>query len=269
MFVNEIARLIELNKRRAELEFKKAYLQKKPGANEQASSALETELAKATTQAYELESYVTTKGLVIFYPNAMEISAANSELSKFSPEQIYDALRSKNGEVYALLEKKGRLVKGNLENRWEIAELMEFANTLPGKVRDEVTEKVQAGKIGEMDVSILKEAERTRLFKLLNRAGIRCVMHDHRFATESTNPSQVKWEESGVAIGSRRIWVQAGKEEEVMKLGQELADIEKGIQIMNAERQIRKFSLDEETKFVELQKRLLEAIKARESMLSE
>lgn len=268
MLTNEISRLMELNKRKAELEFKKGYLIAKNRPQESVVS-MEQELAEIAKQAFELESKITAKGTSIFYPNTRRIAELAEGLSGLKPEEIYSAMEKKQGESYSLMESRGKLVMKNLENRWEIAQLVEFVNYLPSKIRDEVIEKTESGEIGELDVSVLDESQKLRLFKLLNRAGVACAMLGYKLIPANGNGNSVKWNEAWVEMGGRRIWIAPEMMDEVKVFEKQLAETARAIQVMNAERQVKKFGPAEESAFMELQKAYLGMLKRREQLLSD
>lgn len=263
----EIVYLIELNKKRAELKFKRDYLIRKGKAVDDPQVArLGAELENISKQADELESKITTKE-ALFYPNEKLISELNAEVAKLAPEKIDQAMLSKAGDEYALLEKRGKLLKDNYERRKEIATLMEFANSLPSKIRDEIIEKTKLGSIGELDASILDEKARARLFKLLNRAGIRCVLDQYRLLNEGQSATQ--WNEKRLEVEGNIVWTDGTKDNEIADFFRQMTETGNRIQVMNAERHVKTFTPEEETQFFELQKKYLDMLKKRNEMLSE
>ncbi|MBU0586862.1 hypothetical protein KJ780_05085 [Candidatus Micrarchaeota archaeon] len=267
MLANEIARLMELNKMKAELEFKKNWLISK--GNKDKVVAYEAELEEASRQTLELESKITAKGITLFYPNMKKINELAGKLSAIPQEKLFSAMEQKEGEVYSLFESKGKLIKRNMENRWEIALLMEFTNSLPSGVRDSLIEMSENGEIGELDVSILEENQRMKLFRMLNRAGLECELLGYNIIPKNMNGDGVKWNEIWVETSGRKIWASPEKIEEVKKFEKDMEDAGRTIQIMNAERQIRDFSDAEENKFNEAQKKYLEMIRKKEKMLTD
>lgn len=266
MAASEISHLIELNKRKAELEFKKGYLLRKGRSmGDAAIASLEHEIAEMGKQALELESRIMVRETVIFYPHEKEIAALSSEIAKFMPEEIDRAMENREGEAYGLLEERGKFIKGNFENRKEIAALIEFVNSLPSRIRDETIERVMTGEVGELDASTLNEKSREKLFRLLNRSGIRCMMESYKIVTESRKGSF--WDERMVELNGARVWVSPENEEKARKLGAELAETSRAIQVMNAEREIRKFSAEEQKNFGSMQKRYLEMIRRRDALI--
>lgn len=266
MSASEISHLMELNKKKAELDFKKGYfVMKGMKAAEPRASALDAEIADISQQVSALEKKVAETGRVLFYPNEDAMLELGSELGKFKPEEIYAAVERKTGDVYAVFEKKGLLVKENFERRKEVAALIEYANSLPEKIRTEIIGKVKAGQIGKLDASTLEEKKRERLFRLLNRCGITCFLEGHMLISE--NRKGTEWKEVKVQLNGSHVWVDRAQEEEVMKFGKELVETGNLVQLRNAERQVKKFTPDEEKQFRDLQNSYLTMIRRRDSLL--
>ncbi len=266
MGASEISYLIELNKRKAELEFKRGYLLRKGKKPEDPQMiSFDEELAKLAKQANELESKITTKK-ILFYPNEAEIAELNAKVAKLKPEELDKAIEKKEGDAYALLEKRGRFIKDNYENRREIAALIEFVNSLPTKVRDEVIEEVRRGKISDLDMSVVDEKVRERLFRLLNRAGVKCALDGYRLLAQSNKG--VQWNEVRVQFEGGAVWTIPEERENVEKILKEYVETGNRIQLMNAERTVRKFSAEDEKKFNDLQKQYIELMKKRNELSS-
>ncbi len=262
----EISSLIELSKKVAELEFKKNYLLHKGRTREDATViSIATELEHLSRQVNELESRITIRE-AIFYPNEKRLAEFKANLAKYGVAEIANAMERKEGELYTLLEKRGRLLKKNYERRKEIAALVEFVNSMPSKSREEISERIREGKIGILDASTLSENERMKLFRLLNRAGIPCFVEAHKLVSESKKG--ISWAETRVTLNGSGVWTEPDEEAEIAKFGEELANTGNLIQVTNAERQVRKFSADEEKQFRELQKKYLGLLRKRDALLS-
>lgn len=267
MYANEICYLMELRKKLAELEFKKGYFIHKGMQNEDAQIILFCkEIAEISKQALLLENKIIENGGVIFFPNEVEISILNDRIAQVESADIYDAMKTKHGDIYALLEKRGKFLKNNFENRHEIATLVQFVNSLPSKIRDDLIGMVKKGCINEIDVSMLEEQARTKLFKLLNRSSIVCFLEGYKLLSESENG--ITWNEKKVDLNGSGIWIDPEKEEEIKKFSEELSQTAVAIQITNAERQVRKFEAEEESRFNELQKKYIALIRKREGLFS-
>lgn len=266
MAASEIFHLIELNKRKAGLEFKKGYLLRKgKDGGDEIIASLEHEIEEIGKQALELESRIMVRETVLFYPHEKEMAALSSEIGKFGPEEVDRAMETREGDVYGLLEERGKFIKENFENRKEIAALIEFVNSLPSGIRDETIESVRNGRVGELDASTLDEKSRAKLFRLLNRSGIRCIMESYKIITESRNGSS--WDERMVELSGGRVWVSPENEEKIRKLGADLSETSRAIQVMNAEREIREFSAEEQKNFGDMQKKYLEMIRKRDALI--
>lgn len=267
MGAGEISLLMELNKRVAELEFKRDYLlQKGKDKGDWTVASMENEISRFSKQADELESKITTKG-TIFYPNEKKIAELNEAMAKYGIAEISRAMEQKEGDVYALLEKRGKFLKENYGNRKEIAALVEFVNTLPSKIREEIIERTKDGKIGVLDASTLNERDRAKLFKLFNRSGIRCFAEGHKLVSESKKGTG--WSEAKVELEGNYVWSEATDEPKTKEFMKQLVETGKAIQVMNAERHVRQFSAEEEKGFLDTQRNYLELLKKRNGMLAD
>ncbi|VVC01835.1 Uncharacterised protein [uncultured archaeon] len=267
MSAAEISYLMELNKRKSELEFKKGYLLRKGAAHRDPRMiSMDAELAEVAKQAAVLESKIMARIDSLFYPNENQLAEFGKKLAALAPAEIDRAMETRGGDAYAILEKRGAFLKSNFERRDEIAALIEFASSLPSKVRDEIVERVRAGKVGSLDASTLDEKTRTKLFTLLNRVGIPCALDGYKLMTESAKGR--KWGEVRVELNGNRVWVDEKREEEVRSFGKELVETGNAIQLMNAERQVTKFGPEDEKKFTDLQKKYLGLVRKRDELMS-
>ncbi|MDD5337620.1 MAG: hypothetical protein PHS02_04005 [Candidatus ainarchaeum sp.] len=267
MGANEISFLAELRKRKQELEFKHGYLLRK--GRERTSPAvysLEQELEGVAKQVQELEDMLKELKVELFYPHENEIRKLGAAIAKHKPEDVDKAMESKSGELYALMEERGALTKENYGRRREIAALMDLANSFPSKIRDEIAEIVRRGELDELDGSVLDDRNREKLFKLLNRCGIGCSLSGYSLLPPGKG--RVEWNEARVELNGLCAWVEPEKVHEIEKFGKEIVATGNEIQVMNAERQVKKFGSGEEKKFEELQKKYLEMVKRRNQLTS-
>jgi len=267
MGANEISFLAELRRRRQELEFKHGYLLRKGRERTDPNVySLEQELENVSKQAKELEDMLKQLKVMLFFPHEKEIKKLSAAISRFKPEEVDTAMESKDGELYSLMEKRGRFTKENYERRREIAALVDLANSLPSKIRDEIAEIVRKGELQELDASVLDDRNRERLFRLLNRCGIGCSLSGYKLLP--AGKGRVEWNEARVELNGFYVWVEPEKAHEVEKFAKDMVAAGNTIQVMNAERQVRKFGSEEEGKFEELQKKYLEMVKTRNQLIS-
>ncbi|MEW6528620.1 MAG: hypothetical protein AB1391_01900 [Candidatus Micrarchaeota archaeon] len=269
MSAYEILHLIELNKKKAELDFKKGYLIIKGNdKNDEQINIFNNELTEILYQISALEKKLQKKHISLFYPNEDELIKLGSELEKFSPAEIYSAIEKKNGIAYELFEKRGKIIKENFEKRGEIAALIEFANSLHQNIRIKLIKEIKSGEFKELDINALNEKERLKLFTLLNRSGITCFLDKHLLTSESTAES-IKWNEIKIQLNGRYLWIDQEKEDEIKQFEKELTKVSNLVQIKNAERQIKAFTPEEETQFKDLQVAYLAMIKKRDAFFEE
>lgn len=260
---------MELNKKKAECEFKKGYLvMKGKGIDDAQIVAFNHELAEIFYQISALEKKIAEKHILLFYPNEDKLIELGSELEKFGPEKIYQAIEKKNGIVYEFFEKKGKIIKENFEKRKDIAALVEFVNLLPKNMMFELIKKIKFGEIGELDVSTINEKEKIKLFVLLNRSGITCFLDLEKHVLSSYT-KDIKWDEVKVRLNGNYIWINQEKVDEIKRFEKELTKIANLVQFKNAERQIKTFTPDEETQFKDLQIAYLALIRKRNAFLEE
>lgn len=270
MLANEISHFIELNKRAAELVFKKNYLLAKGKKKEDIQIiSLELENNEINEQKIELEKTIRAKGIVLFYPYENEINKLNLELAKLEQSEIYKAMETKQGEVYELIKNRGKFIKENFENRNEISALIELVNSLPADIRTETIEKTKAGNINGLNVSTLDAQTRIKLFKLLNRSGIRCVIDSCKLAFATESKLGIVWDEKPIELNRTRVWVAEKNEEKMRKMINELGETSRAIQVMNAENEIKKFSANEQNIFAGLQKKYLDLMHQRDKLIEE
>lgn len=267
--VNEICHLLELRKRRSEAEFKIGYLLRKGREEKDPQvSMLEQELSSIAKQIGELEGKLRERKVEIFFPNEEKISDLSADLAKFRPEEVDRAMETKSGETYALLEERGKFLKENNKRRKDIAALVAFVNSLPSKIRDEVAERVRKGKMDDLDASTVDEKTRARLFRHLNRCGIACSLDGHNIVRAGKKGAA--WNEVRVELGDDSYaWAEPGKQQDLLAFSREITQAGNAIQMMNAERQIRKFSHEEEARFEEAQKKYLELLRKKERLVSD
>ncbi|MFN7991129.1 MAG: hypothetical protein U0R44_03135 [Candidatus Micrarchaeia archaeon] len=249
----EISRLLELNKKRAEFEFKRRVY-----GTEDAES-------KAVSQnASEISSKISAAGIEIMIPCLKKLDELGKTLDEFPPDSVREAMKVRDGRVYEILRERGFIVKRNFENRLEIAKISILASGLGAKERQELSAAVSSGALaGPIGLSPLDENAANSLARCLRRCGISCesVSGELR-AAEQEGAREVRLE-----VSNRQVWIsEEGKKllEENLK---KIHAINTVIQLRNAERQIRTFSDEEEAGFAGLQKEYLDLLKQQDEIL--
>jgi hypothetical protein len=252
----ELARLLELNKKRAELEFRKSVL----------GVECDAELRSITANAGEIAARAKAARVGIVVPNETQLQKLGSALSAFSPAQVREALVSRAGPAYELLMQRGELVKRNHANRFEIAKLSMTLARMPSHDRDIVTAIVRSGSFeGTLQLTFSGEQLVKDAARYMRRCGIGCSASGRNLAADGRAPrGEVRMELDG-----GNVWV---SEDVKAKLEENLRGINAltaGIQLKNAERQIKQFSEQEETEFVTLQRQYLDLLKQQDELLKE
>jgi hypothetical protein len=256
MTAKELARLIELNKKKAELEFRKSVM----------GSDTDSEMRSVAANAAEIASKARAAGAEIFFPSQERLEALAKELETFSPESIREGLKIRDGKAYSVLHERGMIVKKNYENRSEIAKLSIMVSRLPPGEKAPVSEAIMKGAVpGEIAVPSIGEGGAARLARFLRRCGIGCSARG-TFIVEETGQQE---KEAKVEVQNRLIWIgeeQRPKLEENLK---KIYDINSRIQLKNAVRQIKVFSEEEEKDFADLQREYLALLKQQDELLRE
>jgi len=247
---------MELNKKRAELEFR--------------SSALGTdcsaELRSLASNAEEIAAKAKAAKIEIILPNEKKLQSLGAALSAFTPQQVKEALIGKVGKTYELLQQRGAIVKQNHANRSEIAKLSMALARMPSHDRDIAAAIIRSGSIGmTVQLTFTSEALVREVVRYMRRCGIECAASGRNLVADGQAPhGEVRME-----LASRNVWVteavKAQLEENLRRIGALTA----GIQLKNAERQIKEFSDKEEEEFVALQRQYLDLLKQQDELLKD
>jgi len=175
-------------------------------------------------------------------------------------------MRSRSGETYSVLAKRGEIIKANFENRGNIAKISLLVAGLDGdrkmKLFDAISKGAFSDKISFQD---WEDSKRKQLAKLLSRIGINAGIVEGQLSGE------VEGEHEDVAhqLLDRKVWVSPKVSEQLTKNLEAINTLNPKIQLKTAERQIRDFSEEEEKDFTVLQGEYLKLLKEQDDLLKE
>jgi hypothetical protein len=251
--VRDIERLIELNKRKAELEFQKSVFGVEGG----------DEMREVNSDILDLLK--KTKGIAITYPKQGKLDELGAKLRDFSAEQMKEALSSRSGDAYDLLQERGTIIKENYRNRLEVAKLSLTISMLSGDERKAVSDAIRSGRLGgSIKISSLNGSSLSNMARFLRRCGMPCDAKDGELVPAEGVDAEVRLE-----MQDRHVWVsQDAKEKLDENLGM-MKGLTQKIQLINAQRYVKDFNEDEEKEFEELQNEYLRLLKEQDELLRE
>lgn len=242
---------MELNKRKAELEFQKKVL----------GHENESEMRVISKAIAELSCKVAGTDIVVPYQDSLD--SLQKVLESFSPSEIRESLKIRDGKVYAALAERGRIVKRNFENRLEIAKLSLIIAKLSPEERAPFASAVRKGSIDSplqaksIDESLLKTASR-----LMTRCAMPAAVSGHIIQGAEAETVEVRME-----VSNRSIWIDKSLRPKLEENLKKMTAVNSLIQLRNAERQIKSFSDAEENGFSDLQRQYLELLKEQDEIL--
>jgi hypothetical protein len=254
MEVKEIAKLIRLNKKKAELEFKKNVL----------GIECENELKEVSSKAAELDWKLKQAGIEIVYPNQNKLEELAKKMEEYTPEQLKQAMSTKSGEAFVILNERGVIVKANHENLNEVAKLSFMISKLQPEEKTALTNAVKEGKIETAKVESLDEKDRANIAKFLFRCGMTCSLNGSELTPEEPEEYEVC-----VKLSNKNVWVSKETAEKLEVNLKKMDEIGSKIQVNNAVRHIKTFSEEEENAFTSLQAEYLELLKEQDGLLKE
>jgi len=247
---------MELNKRKAEFEFKKSVF----------GSDHDKELEAVRSGAAELAGRARAAGIETIQPCQSKLDELARLLDGFSPQEIKDSIKARSGRPYELLHERGVIVKSNHDNRLETAKIWLLAARMKPDDRKRLLDTLAAGAVAsQLAFECLDDASVKRLSRFMQRCGIQCSA-----SGKSLDPGQeTQQKEVRVEVSNRNVWV---SETVVPQLRDNLAKIytlNSKIQLKNAERQIKDFNDEEEQDFAALQRQYLDLLKQQDELLRE
>ncbi|MCI0503735.1 hypothetical protein L0Y65_03420 [Candidatus Micrarchaeota archaeon] len=254
----DLARLIELNKKKAELQFQASVLGVTPDG----------ELRRVSVNAEELSERAKAAGIRLVFPNQDRLDELASALEEFPPDAIRAGIKVRDGKAYQTLKDRGMIVKKNFENRAEIAKLLIIIARMSEEERNEALRAIAAGALDKpLSATSIDECTRAKLARFLRRCGIMCALSGSGLLPSGEGLEGDK--EIRIEMQNRCVWVAEsarGRLEENLK---KMQNLNARIQLKNAERQIKVFSEEEENVFATLQKEYLDLLKEQDEVLRE
>ncbi|MFZ5500699.1 MAG: hypothetical protein ACOY58_02145, partial [Candidatus Micrarchaeota archaeon] len=248
---------MELNKRKAELEFQKTVMK----------SDLDKDIARIASSAAELSDKAKASGVEIVLPGQRRLDELAKALDDFSPEEMREGLKVRDGMAFQTLKDRGMIVKRNFENRFEIAKLAILTARMGADERKALSEILASGALASpLDITTLTESDRKRLARIMRRCGIECVAGGKGLEPALGKDSE---KESRLHISNRPVWVGQLSKPKLEANLKTMESLNARIQLKNAERQLRAFTEQEETDFAELQKQYLDLLKEQDELLKD
>lgn len=250
----DLARLIELNKKKAELEFKKTVY----------SEDNHSELTIIGSNAAEIASKVGSMEIV--YPNQRKLDELGRELEKVPAPEMKQAIKTRSGPAYKILCERGQIVKSNHENRFEIAKLCMLTNSMSIEERKAILDAVRCGAVaGPIKVESLSSEDRMKLSKFMQRCGMMCaIAADELVPKQAENGKEIKLE-----VSNRSVWVDESVKPRLEENMKKISQLNASIQLKNALRQVNHFNDEEEHSFATLQKEFLDLLKQQDELLKD
>jgi hypothetical protein len=253
----DIGTLIEIRKRIAELEYKKGYLERMGSPD--GIKDIEEELAMLRERGAVLEKKAA--GMAIFVPFQNKVEELGAKVAAKAPEEVDGALRSRSGELYGILNERGKVLKANLEARNEIGKLVLLVHRMNGEMKGKVIEAVKEGKVPEgIGASELGE-NAGKVVSALNRSGIGCRVVEDKLVS-----SEEPWGEEKVSLNNSYVWIPKEKVDSFRQNETEMEKVGIKLQVKNAERQVKDFSEEEMKDFQDLQNRYMGLLRARKEI---
>jgi hypothetical protein len=251
----DLSRLMELAKKRAELEFGKNVL----------GQDTDFELKQVSKAHAELGERVKSAGIDIIIPQAEKLEELQKIIADFSHDDLRQAFKIRDGKVYHFLTERGRIVKRNFENRMEIAKISLIVSKLKGDEKAAMMQAIRNGmlssplKVKSIDGKILKT-----LVLLMTRCGISAEVKE-----DEVKGSEVEIGEVRMEVSHRSIWIEKSLKPKLEENVKKMQEVNSVIQLKNAERQIKIFDNDEEMQFSTLQQQYLDLLKEQDEILKQ
>lgn len=247
---------MELNKKKAEYEFKKAVF----------GSDCDKELEAVRSGAAELLGKARAANIEMTYPNQKKLEELAKALEGFPPAEIKESIKSRSGRPYEVLQERGAMVKSNQENRFEIAKLWLLAARMKPEERKALLDAVASGSLeSTVMIESLDEASVKRLARFMQRCGIACDASGKSLESADEPPEK----EVRMEVSNRNVWVSETVVPQLKDNLMKIQSLNSKIQLKNAERQIKNFNDEEEQDFASLQRQYLNLLKEQDELLRE
>lgn len=266
----------------SELGFKKSFLIRH-GAKEDDINvkALDNAIKDMQFRIKPVSDKLEKADLLTVMPNAGEITALSSEIGTHSAVELDDAIMKKSGPAYDKMRERATLTKVNFDNRDEIARLTMVLNSMPRADGEMVKKAVEeADDDVQVDVSSVPEKRQHDLVGLLNRLGYPTHMLSGKLFFNGKKKDEVAPEEPKDAFkaeseGERqvpsglKIWLPCSKLADFDANEKRLEEVCRKMQAKTAEKQVVKFSDEQQKAFEALQKEYMDVLEARRKFIAE
>ena len=254
MEVKDVAKLIELQKRKNTLELKKSIGGECEDELKSVSEVLSGALSKATSAKIDL-----------VVPNQGRLEDIESLLKDMPAQDVQAALKSKTGEAFDLLSERAKISASNSRNRFEIAKVLLTLSGMDEVEKANIIAAIKAGKVDTpLKVGSLKDGQRVKLVRLLYRCGISCALEDAQI--EDGEPEE---KDFPVSIQNQNVWVNHETRKQLEENLKRMEVLGSQLQVRNAKRHVMTFSEEEETKYASLQAEYLELLKQQDELLKD
>ncbi|MFN3909845.1 MAG: hypothetical protein ACK4J0_01255 [Candidatus Anstonellaceae archaeon] len=277
---SELVEYTVLDKQKKELVFKKDFLLSKGlTENDEAIIALNKEIEQTSKKLSVLEDKIKKLDLVLIRPNKVEIDSLSAEISHYSKAALEQALKSKSGPIYELLEKRAFFSKTNFSNRETIARITILANMLPKKESEKLAAILEANIVDVVDVSSLSEEYQKELIKNLSRLKVFASISNNLLSIKRDKPSEEEISKKLFEFepqvqkkfpdSNNLVWISKENEKQWDELQKSFVEISNQLQIFLTKSQVEKLSEEEIQKFDELQTKYLEIKRTLSSLCLE
>ncbi len=262
-----------LSRRLGELTFKRDYLLQNGAEQRDAHiRALNSSIDVAKVNLIPLEMKIKSAGILTVMLHRTTIDELSDSINSHTLVEMMQAARSKQGELYDKMKKRGKLTKENYEKREELANLILILNSMPQVDAEEIKDTIETFSASDdwsVDVSSMQTEKQKRLIQVLNRLEFTSCIKNGRIIKGVTQGERtINWNpETQRQIHNRGIWISNLLIEHFDQNEDKLIDVTRGIQAMTAERQVKVFEPEEENRFEELQREYLVCINKREKFI--
>lgn len=187
---------------------------------------------------------------VDFYLIGFEQLLETERISDYPLAEKVRAIDLKEGELFQLIKNRLSLLKENLEVKHELAKAL----LLIAKITDQSAkaEFLNAIKKKKPIPPSPDNDKYKRLLTIFSRLGLYSNSCEQKFV-----------------IQRDVVWLEKDKAEKMNTVLSQLKEIEPQLQWKNAERQIKRFTEEEESEFAEIQKKYLDLINMRDAIINE
>ncbi len=262
-----------LSRRLGELTFKRDYLIQNGAEHKDVHiRALNSSIDETKVNLVPLESKIKSAGILTVMLHRTIVNELNDSIHAHTLGEMMDAARSKQGELYDKMKKRGKLTKENYEKREELAKLILILNSIPQEDAEELKEAVETFSVAEdwaVDVSNMPFSKQRNLLQILNRIGFSSSIKNNRLIKGIHKGEKViTWNpETKRTIKNKEIWISNLLLNQFDDNEFKLDEVTREIQAMTAKRQVKSFEPEEENRFNELQKEYLTCLARREKLI--